>query len=102
MSDDIHKARYISLATFRRNGNAVRTPVWFASCGAFAKIRSRRIFVRSLRCAKTSDAHVRACTLGFGVLRRPNDCVHAVVRFGFFARLDIEQKSSFMNARRAL
>jgi len=33
---DFEKARYVNLATFRKNGNAVRTPVWIAShagCG---------------------------------------------------------------------
>jgi hypothetical protein len=27
---EIHSQRYISLATFRKNGNAVHTPIWFA------------------------------------------------------------------------
>jgi uncharacterized protein len=27
---EVHGQKYISLATFRKNGTAVRTPVWFA------------------------------------------------------------------------
>jgi PPOX class probable F420-dependent enzyme len=27
---EIHRQKYISLATFRKNGVAVRTPIWFA------------------------------------------------------------------------
>lgn len=30
---DLATARYLSLATFRKNGNAVATPVWFAEDG---------------------------------------------------------------------
>ncbi len=30
---EIHGQRYISLATFRKNGAAVRTPIWFAEDG---------------------------------------------------------------------
>ena len=29
-ADEISQARYVSLATFRRSGDAVRTPVWVA------------------------------------------------------------------------
>lgn len=31
--DDLRDQRYISLETYRRNGNPVRTPVWFAENG---------------------------------------------------------------------
>ncbi len=31
--ENLHSARYLSLATVRRNGKEVRTPVWFASAG---------------------------------------------------------------------
>ncbi|HKW93960.1 MAG TPA: PPOX class F420-dependent oxidoreductase [Methylomirabilota bacterium] len=30
---DLHRQRYISLATFRRRGAEVRTPVWFGTAG---------------------------------------------------------------------
>lgn len=31
---EIHGQKYISLATFRKNGTAVRTPLWFAESDA--------------------------------------------------------------------
>jgi PPOX class probable F420-dependent enzyme len=31
--DDLREQRYVSLATFRRDGREVRTPVWFAEVG---------------------------------------------------------------------
>ena len=31
--DDLRSRRYLSLATFRRDGRAVATPVWFAEVG---------------------------------------------------------------------
>jgi len=30
---DLARERYVSLATFRRNGTEVRTPIWFATTG---------------------------------------------------------------------
>ena len=30
VSAEVHKEKYISLATFRKSGVAVRTPIWFA------------------------------------------------------------------------
>src|SRR5262249_35776419 len=31
---DVHRQRYMSLSTFRRNGAEIATPVWFAADGA--------------------------------------------------------------------
>lgn len=33
VTDDLQRARYFNLATFRRSGAAVETPVWFATDG---------------------------------------------------------------------
>jgi len=33
-ASDLDRHRYVSLATFRRNGAEVATPVWFAALGA--------------------------------------------------------------------
>jgi len=54
--DRLKDARYINLATFRRNGNAVETPVWFAqadgalwvfSAGAAGKVKRLRNSARA-------------------------------------------------------
>ncbi|MEM7018875.1 MAG: PPOX class F420-dependent oxidoreductase [Pseudomonadota bacterium] len=33
MSITLENAQYLNLATFRKNGNAVKTPIWFAQIG---------------------------------------------------------------------
>ncbi len=61
--DSLKSASYISLATFRRTGAAVETPVWFARDGdklcVFTESRAGK--VKRLR----NDAHVRvaACSV---------------------------------------
>jgi PPOX class probable F420-dependent enzyme len=53
---DLHESRYVSLATFRRNGAEVRTPVWFAevegrlyafSAGDSGKVKRLRVSSRA-------------------------------------------------------
>jgi uncharacterized protein len=60
---DLATARYLSLATFRKNGNAVATPVWFAADGgklyAFTAGDSGK--VKRLR--NGSRARVAPCTV---------------------------------------
>jgi hypothetical protein len=60
---DLAAARYLSLATFRKNGNAVATPVWFAADGgklyAFTAGDSGK--VKRLR--NSSRARVAPCTV---------------------------------------
>jgi len=54
----LSKEAYISLATFRRNGTAVETPVWFAILGGKLYVvtdgtsaKVKRISVRPSGCA---------------------------------------------------
>jgi len=54
-------ADYFSLATFRRNGNAVPTPVWFAPAGDTFYVFSAANAGKVKRIRLTSRARVAAC-----------------------------------------
>ena len=54
-------ADYFSLATFRRNGNAVPTPVWFAQAGDTFYVFSARDAGKVKRIRLSSRARVAAC-----------------------------------------
>ncbi len=61
--DHLDRESYISLATFRRNGNAVETPVWFALAGdrfyVFSEAKSGK--VKRLR--NSPKIRVAACNV---------------------------------------
>jgi uncharacterized protein len=54
-------ADYFSLATFRKNGNAVPTPVWFAPAGDTFYVFSAPDAGKVKRIRLTSRARVAAC-----------------------------------------
>ena len=54
-------ADYFSLATFRRNGNAVPTPVWFAQAGDAFYVFSAPDAGKVKRIRLSSRARVAAC-----------------------------------------
>ena len=54
-------ADYFNLATFRKNGNAVPTPVWFAPAGATFYVFSAGDAGKVKRIRLTSKARVAAC-----------------------------------------
>ena len=56
-------ADYFSLATFRRNGNAVPTPVWFAPPGDTFYVFSAADAGKVKRIRLTSRARVAACDM---------------------------------------
>ncbi len=56
-------ADYFSLATFRRNGNAVPTPVWFAAAGDTFYVFSSANAGKVKRIRLTSRARVAACDI---------------------------------------
>lgn len=55
------QAEYFSLATFRRNGNAVATPVWFAALGDTYYVFSAPDAGKVKRIRLTSRARVAVC-----------------------------------------
>jgi PPOX class probable F420-dependent enzyme len=68
MKDDLGRERYVSLATFRRDGTQVKTPVWFAvvdgrmyvvSAGEAGKIKRLRHSSRALVAPSDARGGVR-------------------------------------------
>jgi uncharacterized protein len=59
----IHGEKYVSLTTFRKNGMAVSTPVWFAEAGGKLYIMSRSDSGKCKRLRNNSRARVAACTI---------------------------------------
>lgn len=56
-------AEYFSLATFRKNGNAVPTPVWFAAAGDTFYVFSAPNAGKVKRIRLTSHARVAVCDI---------------------------------------
>jgi uncharacterized protein len=58
---DLDTARYFSLATFRRDGRAVETPVWFATAAGTHYVFSAGNVGKVKRIRNSSKARVAAC-----------------------------------------
>ena len=102
MKDDLGRERYVSLATFRRDGTQVKTPVWFAtvdgrlyvvSAGNAGKIKRLRHSSRALVAPSDArggvrgtwrDATARLVTDG-AVIERAHRALLA--KYGWQARL---------------
>jgi len=61
MADDLHSARYFSLATFRKDGREVRTPVWFADQASVFYVFSAGDAGKVKRLRRESRARVARC-----------------------------------------
>jgi hypothetical protein len=59
----LKKADYLSLATFRKSGAAVETPVWFAEEGDIFYIFSAGDAGKVKRLRNSSRCHIAACTM---------------------------------------
>jgi PPOX class probable F420-dependent enzyme len=67
---ELDRHRYLSLATFRRSGAAVATPVWFASAGTALYVVTAGDAGKVKRLRHSSRARVAACDMR-GRLRGP-------------------------------
>ena len=61
--DSLKKANYLSLATFRKSGAEVATPVWFAEEEDGFYIFSARDAGKVKRLRNSSQARIAACTV---------------------------------------
>lgn len=61
--DTLKKAKYLSLATFRKSGVAVETPVWFADEGDAYYIFSARDAGKVKRLRNSPRSRIAACTV---------------------------------------
>jgi hypothetical protein len=60
---EIHGKKYISLATFRKNGAAVRTPVWFAESDGKLVFMTRNDMWKYKRIRNNPRVLVAPCTI---------------------------------------
>src|SRR5260370_8582796 len=60
---EIRGQKYISLTTFRNNGAAVNTPVWFAEQGERLYVKTRGDSGKYKRIRNTPQIKVAACTI---------------------------------------
>ena len=65
---EIGKAPYVSLATFRRSGDAVRTPVWMAASGGAHYVFSAGNAGKVKRLRNSDQAEVAVCDVRGKVL----------------------------------
>ena len=63
----LNKEAYISLATFRRNGTAVETPVWFAILGGKLYVVTDGTSAKVKRIRATKRVRVAPCNFRGGV-----------------------------------
>jgi PPOX class probable F420-dependent enzyme len=61
---EIRGQKYISLATFRKNGQAVNTPVWFAEQDGKLYVMTRSDSGKYKRIRNNPQVKVAACTMG--------------------------------------
>lgn len=59
--DALESERYISLATFRKNGEPVPVPVWFARCGDALYVFSEASAYKVRRLRRDPRVRVAAC-----------------------------------------
>ncbi|HVI06737.1 MAG TPA: PPOX class F420-dependent oxidoreductase [Candidatus Binatia bacterium] len=59
----LHGQKYISLTTFRKNGAAVATPVWFGEDGGKIYVMTRSDMGKTKRIRNNPQASVAPCTV---------------------------------------
>jgi PPOX class probable F420-dependent enzyme len=77
--DDLRAQRYVSLATFRRDGREVRTPVWFAEVGGRFYVFTAGDSGKVKRLRASARARVAACDARGGVQGAWHDATARVV-----------------------
>jgi PPOX class probable F420-dependent enzyme len=88
---EIQGKNYISLATFRKNGSAVYTPVWFAEKDGKLFVMTRTDSGKFKRIRNNPEVKIAACTMS-GKITGPE----------FAARVRILPESDWGTARNAI
>lgn len=60
---EIRAQKYLSLSTFRKNGNAVHTPVWFGEQNGHLYVMSRPDSGKCKRIRNNAEVRVAPCTI---------------------------------------
>lgn len=68
MSVSLDRARYLSLATYRKTGESVPTPVWFARNNSAYYVFSARDVGKIKRLRNSSRAQIAPCDVRGGLL----------------------------------
>lgn len=68
---ELHGHKYISLATFRKNGAAVRTPVWFAESDGKLVFMTRNDMWKYKRIRNNPRVKVAVCNMR-GTIKGPD------------------------------
>jgi PPOX class probable F420-dependent enzyme len=63
ISPTIHGQKYISLATFRKNGEKIATPVWFGEEGDKLYVMTRSDMGKTKRIRNNPQVTVAPCTI---------------------------------------
>ena len=61
---EIHGQKYMSLTTFRKNGQEVKTPIWFAEKDGKLYVQTRNDSGKYKRIRNNSQVKVAPCTMG--------------------------------------
>ena len=56
------KQKYLNLETFRKNGEGVKTPVWFMRCGDILYVRTADNSAKIKRIRRNSTVRIAPCT----------------------------------------
>jgi PPOX class probable F420-dependent enzyme len=88
---EIHGQRYINLATFRKNGDAVHTPIWFAEDNGHLYVMTSGKSGKSKRMRNNPQVRIAPCTMR-GKVTGPE----------FSARVRFLKPEEFQNARRLI
>ena len=91
----LEDARYFNLATFRKNGVAVETPVWFAPSGGTFYVFSAGAAGKVKRIRANGRARVAPCDAGGHVLGDWSDATARLLR----DRAEIDRAYSALRAR---
>lgn len=78
---DIASAEYISLATFRKNGKAVPTPVWAAECDGSLYVFSEGKAGKVKRLRNSPRAQVAICSMRGDLLGEWHDAEGYIVEY---------------------
>ncbi len=64
MLDILENEKYISLATYKKNGNTVQTPVWFVVDSGLIYVITRSLTGKVKRLKNNPEVKIAPCTFG--------------------------------------
>jgi uncharacterized protein len=96
---EIHGQRYISLSTFRKNGVAVRTPVWFAEESGKLYVMTNSKLGKYKRIRNNPAVKIAPCTIRGKVTGPEFSATARIMRAEEFAAARQEIRAKYWLAR---